>query len=61
VNIPQSGSCLVGAVNPVFGLYMGHENIFLATETIGAAGIAALRAATAWLVETLPEQDATGC
>jgi hypothetical protein len=31
---------------------MGEENILLATETIGEAGNAALRAATDWLAES---------
>jgi sulfate permease, SulP family len=31
---------------------IGEENIYLATDTIGEAGNAALRAATAWLAET---------
>ncbi len=39
---------------------IGEENVFLATETIGEAGNAALRAATDWLSETAPEEDAAG-
>jgi hypothetical protein len=31
---------------------IGQENVFLATETIGEAGNAALRAATDWLAES---------
>jgi SulP family sulfate permease len=36
---------------------IGEENIFLATETIGEAGNAALRAATDWLAEASSEDD----
>jgi len=36
---------------------MGEENIFLATETIGEAGNAALRAATDWLAESSTASD----
>ncbi len=36
---------------------IGEENIFLATETIGEAGNAALRAATDWLAESSPDSD----
>ncbi len=39
---------------------IGKENIFLATETIGEAGNAALRAASDWLAESAAEQDASG-
>jgi hypothetical protein len=39
---------------------IGEENIFLATEAIGEAGNAALRAATDWLAKSSTEQDATG-
>jgi SulP family sulfate permease len=36
---------------------IGEENIFLATETIGEAGNAALRAATDWLARASLEDD----
>jgi len=36
---------------------IGEENTFLATETIGGAGNAALRAATDWLAESSTESD----
>jgi len=36
---------------------IGEENIFLATESIGEAGNAALRAATDWLAETSTTGD----
>jgi hypothetical protein len=36
---------------------IGQENVFLATEAIGEAGNAALRAATDWLAETSQEID----
>ena len=39
---------------------IGQENVFLATQTIGESGNAALRAATDWLAESPTEQDATG-
>ena len=39
---------------------IGEENIFTATETIGEAGNAALRAARDWLAESSTDQDATG-
>ena len=35
---------------------IGEENIFLATETIGEAGNAALQAATDWLAESPTER-----
>ena len=36
---------------------IGEENIFLASETIGEAGNAALRAAEAWLAQPADQQD----
>ena len=39
---------------------IGPENIFPATETIGEAGNAALKAATDWLAESSTEQEAAG-
>jgi hypothetical protein len=36
---------------------IGEENTFLATEAIGEAGDAALRAATDWLAEASTESD----
>jgi SulP family sulfate permease len=38
---------------------IGEENIFLATETIGGAGNAALRAATDWLAKSTTGGDKT--
>jgi sulfate permease, SulP family len=39
--------------------FLGEENIFLATESIGESGNAALRAARAWLADASPEQRNT--
>jgi SulP family sulfate permease len=39
---------------------IGEENIFLATETIGEAGNAALRAAKDWLAETSIDEEKDG-
>jgi hypothetical protein len=36
---------------------IGEENVFLATETIGGAGNAALSAATDWLVKSSADSD----
>jgi hypothetical protein len=39
---------------------IGEENISLATETIGEAGNAALRAAKDWLAETSIDEEKDG-
>jgi len=39
---------------------IGEENIFLATETIGEVGNAALRAAKNWLAETSIDEEKDG-
>ena len=39
---------------------IGEENVFLATETIGGAGNAALRAATDWLAKRDDDSDPPG-
>ncbi len=64
----NSGKLILAGVSPALrnqlqrtGLIniIGPENIFLATDTIGEAGNAALKAATDWLAESSTEQDAT--
>ena len=65
----HSGKLILAGVSPALrdqlqrtGLIniIGPENIFPATETIGEAGNAALKAATDWLAESSTEQDASG-
>jgi sulfate permease, SulP family len=65
----HSGKLILAGVSPALlnqfqrtGLIniIGPENIFPATETIGEAGNAALKAATDWLAESSTEQEAAG-
>jgi len=65
----HSGKLILAGVSPALrnqlertGLInmIGPENIFPATDTIGEAGNAALRAAADWLAESSPKQDASG-
>jgi sulfate permease, SulP family len=64
----HSGRLILAGVSPALrsqlqrtGLInlIGPENIFPATDTIGEAGNAAMKAATDWLAESSTEQDAT--
>jgi len=65
----NSGKLILAGVSPSLrnqfqrtGLIniIGPENIFLATDTIGEAGNAALKAATDWMAETSKDQDTAG-
>ena len=65
----HSGKLILAGVSPALrdqlqrtGLIniIGPENIFPATDAIGEAGNAALKAATDWLAESSTEQDASG-
>jgi SulP family sulfate permease len=65
----QSGKLILAGVSPTLrkqlertGLInlIGSENVFPATDAIGEAGNAALKAATDWLAQSSPEQDVAG-
>jgi sulfate permease, SulP family len=65
----HSGKLILAGVSPALrsqlertGLInlIGSENVFPATDAIGEAGNAALQAATDWLAQSSPEQDAAG-